>query len=113
MAIIGYFTRSKDGGWEGTIQTLSINTKARFVPNDNQSGDRAPTFRVFVGKSEIGAAWKARSQGDNPRDYLSLRLEDPILAGSMSAALFEAEDGKQATLIWNRQKMSPVDYNIC
>ena len=104
MAIIGHFTASKDGGWEGTIQTLSINTKVRLVPNDNQSGDKAPAFRVFAGKSEIGAAWKARSQGESARDYLSVRLDDPCLVDSVSAAMFEAEDGRQATLIWSRAK---------
>lgn len=104
MAIIGHFTASKDGGWEGTIQTLSINTKVRLVPNDDQAGDKAPAFRVLVGRSEVGAAWKARSQGENSRDYLSLKLEDPSLYESMSAALFEAEDGRQATLIWNRRR---------
>ena len=109
MAIIGHFAPSKDGGWEGTIQTLTINAKVRLVPNDNQSSDKAPAFRAFSGKSEIGAAWKARSQGDNPRDYLSLRLDDPSLADAMSAALFEAEDGRQATLVWNRQKSTASD----
>ena len=106
MAVIGHFTASKDGGWEGTIQTLSISAKVRLVPNDNQSGERAPAFRVFTGKSELGAAWKARSQGDNPRDYLSLKLDDPYLSEGMSLALFEAEDGERATLVWNRQRGS-------
>jgi len=104
MAIIGHFTASKDGGWEGTIQTLSINAKVRLVPNDNQSGDKAPAFRVFAGKSELGAAWKVRSQGDSPRDYLSLKLDDPGLREPVSAVLFEADDGRQATLVWNRQQ---------
>ena len=103
MAIIGHFTASKEGGWEGTVQTLSINAKVRLVPNDNQSGDKAPAFRVFIGKSEVGAVWKARSQGENPRDYLSVRLDDPSLPEAMSAALFETENGQQATLVWNRQ----------
>jgi len=104
MAIIGHFALSKDGGWEGTIQTLSVNTKVRLVPNDNQAGDKAPAFRVFAGKSEIGAAWNARSQGDNPRDYLSVKLDDPIFADSIQAALFETEGGQQAALVWNRQR---------
>lgn len=104
MAIIGHFTASKDGGWEGTIQTLALNAKIRLVPNDNQSAEKAPAFRAFVGKSEIGAAWRARSQGDNPRDYLSVKLDDPALAEPISAALFEGEDGLQATLVWNRQR---------
>lgn len=104
MAIIGTLTPSKSGGWEGTLQTLTINAKVRLVPNDNQSGDRAPAFRVFVGKSEIGAAWKARSQGDNPRDYMSVKLDDPTLREPVLAALFEIDDGRQATLVWNRQR---------
>lgn len=104
MAIIGNLKLSKSGGWEGTIQTLTINAKLRLVPNDNQSGDKAPAFRVLAGTSEIGAAWKARSQGDNSRDYLSLRLDDPSLPKPISAALFETEDGQHATLIWNRSR---------
>ena len=56
MAIIGTFTPTKDGGWTGTIRTLTIDVKARFVPNDNRDNDRAPDFRVFAGRSELGAA---------------------------------------------------------
>lgn len=104
MAIIGNLKTSKTGGWEGTIQTLIIHTKLRLVPNDNQSGDKAPAFRVLVGNSEMGAAWKTRSQGDNPRDYLSVKLDDPSMPEPISAALFEAEDGQHAMLVWNRQR---------
>lgn len=75
--------------------------RQRLVPNDNQAGERAPAYRVFAGKSELGAAWKARSQGDNPRDYLSRKLDDPCLSEAMSLALFEAERGEKATLVWN------------
>ncbi len=106
MAIIGHFTASKDGGWEGTIQTLTINTKVRLVPNDNQTGDNAPAFRLFAGKSEIGAAWRQRSAGENPRDYLSVRFDDLSLAAPLSAALFEANDGKDAQLVWRRPEHS-------
>jgi uncharacterized protein (DUF736 family) len=104
MAIIGHFTASKDGGWEGTIQTLCINSKIRLVPNDNQIGEKSPAFRVFAGKSEIGAAWRARSQGGNAREYLSLKLDDPSLATPLSAALFEIDTGTQASLVWSRQQ---------
>ena len=102
MAVIGTFAASKNGGWEGNIQTLTINAKVRFVPNDNQAGDNAPTYRLFAGKSEVGAAWRQRSSGDSPRDYLSVRLDDPSLAGPLSAALFETPDGKEAQLLWRR-----------
>ncbi len=74
MSVIGTFTPAKDGGWTGTIRTLTIDVKARFVPNDNRDSDRAPEFRVFAGRSELGAAWRQRTSGENPREYLSVRL---------------------------------------
>lgn len=104
MSIIGTFTPGKNGGWEGTIRTLTIDVKARLVPNDNQDSERAPAFRVFAGRSELGAAWRERSGGENPRDYLSVRLDDPSLSEPISAALFEAADGKEAQLIWSRRR---------
>ena len=104
MAIIGTFTPTKDGGWAGTIRTLTIDVKARFVPNDNRDNDRAPDFRVFAGHSELGAAWRERTSGDNPRDYLSVRLDDPSLPEPASAAMFEAADGTAAQLVWSRRR---------
>lgn len=108
MSVIGIFAATKDGGWAGTIRTLTIDVKARFVPNDNRDSDRAPAFRIFAGRSELGAAWRERSSSENPRDYLSIRLDDPSLAEPISAAMFEAVDGKEAQLVWNRRKPGAV-----
>ena len=66
MSVIGTFMPAKDGGWIGSIHTLTINTKVRLVPNDNRESENAPLFRVFAGKARIGDAWAARSNGDNP-----------------------------------------------
>lgn len=104
MSIIGTFTPTKDGGWAGTIRTLTIEVKARFVPNDNRDSERAPEFRIFAGRSELGAAWRERTNGENPREYLSVRLDDPGLPEPISAAMFEATDGRTAQLVWNRRK---------
>lgn len=104
MSVIGTFTPTKDGGWVGTIRTLTIDVKARFVPNDNRDNDSAPAFRIFAASSEIGAAWKKQSGGDEPRDYLSVRLEDPCLQEAVSAAMFEVAGGKGAQLVWHRRK---------
>jgi len=41
--IIGKFSRTSDG-WSGTIQTLTMQTNARFVPNDKRESERAPTM---------------------------------------------------------------------
>jgi len=105
MAIIGTFAPTRDGGWAGSIRTLTIDVKARFVPNDNRESERAPHFRILAGRSELGAAWRERTSGENPRDYLRVRLDDPVLLEPLSAALFEAPDGTAAQLVWSRRKM--------
>ena len=40
------------------------------------SGEGAPDFRVYAGRAELGAAWKAQTNGDEPRDYLGVQLDD-------------------------------------
>lgn len=104
MSQIGAFTHAKDGGWTGILQTLTMETKVRLVPNDNRDNDQAPAFRVFVGKSEVGAAWAQRSAGDPSKEYFSVRLDDPAWPEPVTAALFVAADGTEAKLIWNRRK---------
>ena len=104
MALIGTFSLAKNGGWTGTIRTLTIDVKVRLVPNDNRDSDNAPAFRVFVGQSRIGDAWEARSNGDSPKEYLRVRLDDPSLPEPLSAALFPSEEGQEAQLVWNRRR---------
>jgi|SRR5579883_3657101 len=104
MSVIGTFTPAKDGGWIGSIRTLTINTKLRFMPNDDRDGDKAPTFRIFAGRSRVGDAWRARSSGDRPKDYLRVRLDDPSLPEPLSAALFPSDDGAAAQLVWSRRR---------
>jgi uncharacterized protein (DUF736 family) len=106
MSVIGTFTPAKDGGWSGSIRTLTIDAKVRLVPNDNRDNDKAPAFRVFVGQSRIGDAWVARSSGDSPKDYLRVRLDDPSLSEPISAALFPSEDGGAAQLVWSRRRQT-------
>lgn len=100
---IGHFILAKDGGWTGTIRTPTIDAKVRLVHNDDHS-DNAPAFRVLVGNARIGDAWDARTSGDNPRYYLRLRLDDPSLPGSLTAALFPSDEGDKARLVWNRRR---------
>ena len=77
MAVIGTFTRAKDGGWEGTIRTLSVTAKARFVPNDNREGSSAPDYHVLSGTSDLGAAWKRRSSAGEHREYFLFNWTTP------------------------------------
>lgn len=104
MSSIGIFVPAKDGGWTGSIHTLTINTKLRFVPNDNRDSDNAPAFRVFAGQSRVGDAWEARSNGDNPKNYLRVKLDDPSFSEPISAALFPSDNGTSAELVWSRRR---------
>jgi uncharacterized protein (DUF736 family) len=104
MAVIGTFTPAKDGGWVGTIQTLTLNTKVRLVPNDDRTSKKAPAFRVFVGNSRIGEAWEARTKAQSPKEYLRVSLDDPMLAEPINAALFSSETGHSAQMLWSRRR---------
>lgn len=106
MSVIAVLSPARDGGWTGTIRTLTINTRVKFVPNENRANDKAPAFRIFAGSSRVGDAWKARSGGNKPKDYFRVRLDDPSLAEPLSAALFTSDDGKSAEMIWNRRQAS-------
>ena len=65
MANIGTFAKAEDGTLNGTIKTLQLNTKAKFVPLDATSNG-GPDFRIFAGNVEIGAAWKKRVAAGPP-----------------------------------------------
>ena len=102
MANIGSFKKSGNE-YQGEIVTLSVQTKGvRIVPEVNRSNDSAPSYRVFVGRVEIGAAWSKRS--NESRDYLSLKLDDPSFNAPIFANLFDDEDGEGFTLIWSRSR---------
>lgn len=103
MAVIGTFTPAKDGGWIGTIRTLTIDVKVRLVPNDDRTGTKAPAFRVFVGNSRIGDAWEAKTGGLSPKDYLRVRLDDPMLSEPINAAMVASENGDMAQMLWSRR----------
>ena len=103
MAVIGTFTPAKDGGWVGTIRTLTIDAKVRLVPNDDRTSKKAPAFRVFVGSSQIGVAWEAKTGGLSPKNYLRVKLDDPMLTEPINAALFASESGDAAQMLWSRR----------
>jgi uncharacterized protein (DUF736 family) len=100
MAHIGTFT-AQGNSFAGTVRTLTLNVKVKFVPNDKES-DNAPDYRIQAGGSyEIGAAWKKVSKADRP--YLSVTLDDPSFPATIYARLVEGEDGAH-NLIWSRSK---------
>ena len=105
MAQIGSFTRGEDGVFAGTIKTLSLNVKARLVPADASSNDKAPDLRVLVGNVEIGAAWRRTSKENT--EYHSVKLDDPSFPAPIYANLFKGET--DYTLIWSRGRKANAD----
>ncbi|GAB7259843.1 DUF736 domain-containing protein [Dickeya ananatis] len=102
MANIGTFT-TQNNGFTGTVRTLNLNVKARFIPCD-KSSEHAPDFRIqTLGGYDIGAAWRKISQAERP--YLSVTLDDPSFPAPLYARLIEEENGKHQ-LIWSRSKPS-------
>lgn len=96
---IGRFKRSKQGGWEGEINTLTIQRKVRLVPNDNRTSDNAPAFRVMLGWQPIGDAWEKPSRSDPPHHYLRVEIDDPLCP--IRALLFPDAEGMTARMVLN------------
>jgi uncharacterized protein (DUF736 family) len=102
MTTIGKFTQSKDGGWSGTIRTLTINAKVRLVPNDSRDNPSAPAYRLLLGNHHIGDAWETQTNDNSQQSYLRISFDDPALPGPINAALCLYEDGASAKLVWRR-----------
>ena len=100
MATIGNFTADKEG-FNGTLRTLTLNVKAKLVPNDKGESEKAPDFRVQAASHDIGAAWKKTSEAG--REYISVTLDDPSFPATVYARLIEGENGTH-DLIWSRSK---------
>lgn len=102
MPVIGTFSAVKDG-FAGTIRTLSVATKVHIIANDRKEGEGAPDFRIMVGASEIGVAWRRTKQGSE-KTYLRVKLDDPAMAQPIWGALIEGTEDGIARLLWRRDK---------
>ena len=103
MATIGTFTRNQDGTFQGSIRTLSLNTKVRFVPSPSTDSDKAPDLRAYAGINgiEFGAAWTKRTK-DGARVYYSVKLDDPSFPNPIFASLVETAEADIFSLVWSR-----------
>ena len=69
MAQIGTFTRAEDGSYTGTIRTLSLNIKVRFIPAEPSQNEKAPDLRVLAANNvEIGAAFSGHARCVAPKN---------------------------------------------
>jgi uncharacterized protein (DUF736 family) len=107
MSIIGNFTySSKVDTYQGDVTTLTFHaSNVQLTPNA-KIGDKEPDYRVVAqngnGVVELGGAWKRTSE--RGQQFLSVAIDDPALSAPLNAALFPADDGETATLVWNRPK---------
>lgn len=104
---IGSFFRTANG-YEGIIETATLDIRISIVPADHSDADKAPDWRVHRGDNEgpeIGAGWN--ENGERAGDYVSLRIDDPAFAQPIRAALFQnTGDPASWALRWNRPRMA-------
>ena len=97
---IGSFFRTANG-YEGIIETATLDIRISIVPAEPSEADKAPDWRVHRGD----AGWN--ESGERAGDYISLRIDDPAFAQPIRAALFQNGNDKSAwSLRWNRQLKS-------
>ena len=106
MPVIGTFSAVKDG-YAGSIRTLMLNGRIPIVPNERKTGADAPDFRISLGNTEIGAAWRKTKQGTQ-QSYLRVRLDDPAWPEPVWGALLETTEDGVLRLIWRRSNRLSV-----
>lgn len=106
MPVIGIFS-AVDHGYTGTIRTLTLNGRVVIHANTKKSSARAPDFRIALGETEIGVAWRKIKHGSG-QSYLRVRLDDPAWPGPVWGVLLAATADGVLRLIWNRQRTLPA-----
>jgi uncharacterized protein (DUF736 family) len=105
MTTIAKLTKQKDGGFGGTLLTLTVMCGITIKP-EKSDNPKAPAYRVLINVNdtdfEIGAGWKKTSKAGN--DYVALKIDDPAFAQPLYCALRKVEDGY--VLDWNRQQVT-------
>ena len=103
MATVGTLTRSKDGIFQGSIKTLSLNTEIRFVPSpatDREKGPRSP-----------GLCGRQRHRFRRGLDQAPRTERAPTTRSSSTtptptpiyASLVEATEPGTYNLVWSRR----------
>jgi uncharacterized protein (DUF736 family) len=109
MACIGAFTRIANS-YSGCLRTLGLDVEFTIVPADRDDMENAPDSRVHLGRSAdapaIGAS-RTRT-GEKVEDYISLLINDPVIAQPIRVRLFKA-DAKGSTFHLRSNRRSESD----
>ena len=102
MTCIGTFTARPDG-FEGRLQTLTIDSALIIVRAEPGDAENAPDYRIMAGEGdtafEVGAGWKR--VGDKAGAYVAVLIDDPALVQPLRANLFQS-DPRTHVLMWSR-----------
>ena len=102
MAHIGTF-QANSNGFEGEVFMVPLTTKGvRIVKEAKSTNPKAPSHRIFVGRSEIGQGWPKTT--DDNRDYLSLTFDFAGLNRPIYAILIKDPDSESYGAFWSRAK---------
>src|SRR4029077_12635590 len=98
---------AKANTYAGDITTLTFHrNNVQLRPVENKSAEKGRHYlavaKTASGTVEFGAAWKRTSE--KGQESLSVSIDEPSLSGALNAALFPAENGEDAALVWNRPK---------
>ncbi|WP_297838373.1 DUF736 domain-containing protein [uncultured Roseibium sp.] len=103
MPQIGEFIRNETG-FSGRIRTLLLDLEVSILPVEPSDVGNAPDYRLYHDEGdearEIGAAWT--HTGEKTWDYLSVRIDDPMLVHPIRAFLFRNSETSSWSLHWNR-----------
>ena len=50
---LGTVTKRENGGYEGTLAMMTLNTKITIVPNEAKKNERQPDFRLYVRREVV------------------------------------------------------------
>ena len=101
MATIGTFTKNGNG-FTGTITTLTLSASVTFEPLSSKKSDKHPDYRILLGESDIGAAWKKTSR--EGAEYFSVSIDDPSFAAPIQCSLIKTGIEHTHRLVWERQR---------
>jgi uncharacterized protein (DUF736 family) len=100
--IIGHFTQTKDGNFNGSITALgAVLPKVTFEALE--ADGKSPNFQITAQGADLGAAWNKTSERTG-KGYLSVSLRSPFLAQPVYSALVETDEAGKFALVWNEPK---------
>lgn len=103
---LGTVKKREDGGFEGTLAMMTLNTKITIVPNEAKENDRQPDFRIYAAKgAEIGGGWN-RIGKNSGKPYVSLTFAHPAFGERRVFAILAHAAGEDETtlaILWNPQ----------